>query len=111
MDDFGAGYSSLSYLQSFPFDRLKIDNSFIKDVADGVGSLSIVRAVAAMAKSLGMTTTAEGVETIEQLNAVRAEGCTEVQGFLFSEALPSSEIERLYLASRRSHQGKATSAA
>ena len=88
MDDFGTGYSSLSYLRSFPFDKIKIDRSFIKDVADGVGSLSIVRAVAAMAKGLGMTTTAEGVETLEQLEAVRAEGCTEMQGFLFSKPLP-----------------------
>lgn len=97
MDDFGTGYSSLSYLQSFPFDKIKIDRSFIKDIADGVASLNIVRAVAAMAKGLGMTTTAEGVETVEQLEAVRSEGCTEMQGFLFSRALPADEIERLYL--------------
>ena len=94
MDDFGTGYSSLSYLQSFPFDKIKIDRSFVKDIADGVGSLNIVRAVAAMAKGLGMTTTAEGVETQEQLDAVRAEGCTEMQGFLFSRPLPAGEIEQ-----------------
>ena len=88
MDDFGTGYSSLSYLQSFPFDKIKIDRSFVKDIADGVGSLNIVRAVAAMANGLGMTTTAEGVETKEQLDTVRAEGCTEMQGFLFSRPLP-----------------------
>jgi EAL domain-containing protein (putative c-di-GMP-specific phosphodiesterase class I) len=96
MDDFGTGYSSLSYLQSFPFDKIKIDRSFIRDVADGVGSLNIVRAVAAMARGLGMTTTAEGVETQEQLDAVRSEGCTEMQGFLFSRPRPAHEIEELY---------------
>ncbi len=95
MDDFGTGYSSLSYLQSFPFDKIKIDRSFVKDIADGVGSLNIVRAVAAMANGLGMTTTAEGVETQEQLDTVRAEGCTEMQGYLFSRPLPLNDLERL----------------
>jgi EAL domain-containing protein (putative c-di-GMP-specific phosphodiesterase class I) len=111
MDDFGTGYSSLSYLQSFPFDKIKIDRSFIKDVSDGVGSLNIVRAVAAMAKGLGMKTTAEGVETREQLEIVRNEGCTEMQGFLFSKPLAASELERLYLADRRSGKKSASSAA
>ena len=92
MDDFGTGYSSLSYLQSFPFDKIKIDRSFVKDIADGVGSLNIVRAVNAMALGLGMTTTAEGVETAKQLEMVKAEGCTEVQGFLFSQPLPANDI-------------------
>ena len=104
MDDFGTGYSSLSYLQKFPFDKIKIDRSFVKDITDGVGSLNIVRAVAAMAKGLGMATTAEGVETLEQLEAVRSEGCTEMQGFLFSKPLPASEIERIYLANLRSRK-------
>jgi EAL domain-containing protein (putative c-di-GMP-specific phosphodiesterase class I) len=99
MDDFGTGYSSLSYLQSFPFDKIKIDRSFVKDIADGVGSLNIVRAVAAMANGLGMTTTAEGVETQEQMDTVRAEGCTEMQGFLFSRPLPLAELETLLSAS------------
>jgi diguanylate cyclase (GGDEF)-like protein/PAS domain S-box-containing protein len=98
MDDFGTGYSSLSYLQSFPFDRIKIDRSFIKDIADGVGSLNIVRAVAALAAGLGMETTAEGVETEVQRDTVRSEGCTEMQGYLFSAPRPAHEIEQLYLA-------------
>ena len=105
MDDFGTGYSSLSYLQSFPFDKIKIDRSFINDIADGTGSLNIVRAVAALAKGLGMTTTAEGVETIEQFEAVRSEGCAIVQGYLFSKPIPASEVERLYLFGRRQRTG------
>jgi diguanylate cyclase (GGDEF)-like protein len=96
MDDFGTGYSSLSYLQSFPFDRIKIDRSFIRDITDGVGSLNIVRAVAALAKGLGMETTAEGVETELQRETVASEGCTEMQGFLFSRPRPAHEIEELY---------------
>jgi EAL domain-containing protein (putative c-di-GMP-specific phosphodiesterase class I) len=96
MDDFGTGYSSLAYLQSFPFDRIKIDRSFIKDIADGVGSLNIVRAMAALAKGLGMETTAEGVETSEQLDTVKSEGCTEMQGFLFSRPRPAHELEKLF---------------
>jgi diguanylate cyclase (GGDEF)-like protein/PAS domain S-box-containing protein len=96
MDDFGTGYSSLSYLQSFPFDRIKIDRSFIKDIGDGVGSLNIVRAVAALAAGLGMDTTAEGVETEQQRETVRMEGCTEMQGFLFSRPRPAREIEELF---------------
>ena len=95
MDDFGTGYSSLSYLQSFPFDKIKIDRSFVSDIAEGVGSLNIVRAVTAMARGLGMTTTAEGVETAEQLEVIKAEGCTEMQGFLFSHPLPASEVGKL----------------
>jgi diguanylate cyclase (GGDEF)-like protein/PAS domain S-box-containing protein len=97
MDDFGTGYSSLAYLQSFPFDRIKIDRSFIKDITDGLGSLNIVRAMAALAKGLGMETTAEGVETSEQLDQVRSEGCTEMQGFLFSRPRPANELEELLL--------------
>jgi EAL domain-containing protein (putative c-di-GMP-specific phosphodiesterase class I) len=95
MDDFGTGYSSLSYLQSFPFDKIKIDRSFVKDIADGVGSLNIVRAVTAMATGLGMATTAEGVETSEQLEMVRSEGCTEIQGYLFSKPVPAGEVTEL----------------
>src|SRR4029078_4441996 len=98
MDDFGTGYSSLSYLQSFPFDKIKIDRAFVKDIVDGVGSLHIVREVAATATGLGMTTTAEGVETKEQLDTVRAEGCTEMQGLLFSRPRTDTELRLLHEA-------------
>jgi diguanylate cyclase (GGDEF)-like protein len=100
LDDFGTGYSSLTYLQSFPFDKIKIDRSFVKDITENSGSLNIVRAVAALASGMGMTATAEGVETREQLDSITSEGCTEMQGFLFSKPLPAREIERLFLPER-----------
>ncbi len=111
MDDFGTGYSSLSYLQSFPFDRIKIDRSFVKDITVATGSLNIVRAIAAMAKGLGMAATAEGVETQEQMDTVRSEGCTEMQGFLFSRPRPAHEIGALLQAERNSCRADAVSAA
>jgi diguanylate cyclase (GGDEF)-like protein len=95
MDDFGTGYASLSYLHSFAFDKVKIDRSFVRSVAADSGCLNVVRAVTAMAHSLGMSTTAEGVETLEQLEIVKTEGCNEIQGFLFSPALPASEIDKI----------------
>jgi EAL domain-containing protein (putative c-di-GMP-specific phosphodiesterase class I) len=95
MDDFGTGYSSLSYLRSFPFDKIKIDGSFIRNISDEESSLAIIRAVTGLSASLGIVTTAEGVETREQLDRIRAEGCTEVQGFLFSEARPATEVPGL----------------
>ena len=110
MDDFGTGYSSLSYLQSFPFDKIKIDRSFVKDITDGVGSLNIVRAVTAMARGLGMTTTAEGVETPEQLEMVRAEGCTEMQGYLFSQPISAREVDELLETHRQRKAGNAAAA-
>jgi len=96
--NFGTGYSSINYLQSFPFDRIKIDRSFIKDIAESAGSLNIVRAVTALAKGLGMAATAEGVETLEQRRTIAAEGCAEMQGFLVSKALQADEIEQLLLS-------------
>ena len=84
MDDFGTGYSSLSYLHSFPFDKIKIDRLFVSDLYANSDCAAIVRAVAGLGKTLGMKTTAEGVETREQLDWLRSEGCTEVQGYLFS---------------------------
>jgi diguanylate cyclase (GGDEF)-like protein/PAS domain S-box-containing protein len=95
MDDFGTGYSSLSYLRSFPFDKIKIDRSFVKDIAERPDCVAIVRAISGLGISLNITTTAEGVETEEQLDWLRAEGCNEVQGFLFSAARPAGEIEQL----------------
>jgi EAL domain-containing protein (putative c-di-GMP-specific phosphodiesterase class I) len=108
MDDFGTGYSSLTYLQSFPFDKIKIDRSFVKNITEDASSLNIVRAVAALANGMGMTATAEGVETAEQLRSIASEGCTEMQGFLFSRPLPAAEIERQFLSGRgpREAQGR-----
>jgi diguanylate cyclase (GGDEF)-like protein len=95
MDDFGTGYSSLAYLRSFPFDKIKIDKSFIRDVSTSQSSMAIVRAVCGLARSFGASTTAEGVETDDQLTQIRAEGCTEVQGYFFSRPLPAREIPAL----------------
>ncbi|MGY3371519.1 diguanylate cyclase (GGDEF)-like protein [Bradyrhizobium sp. GM2.4] len=100
MDDFGTGYSSLTYLQCFPFDKIKIDRSFVSGVENNAASLSIVRAVAALARGMGMTTTAEGVESEEQRDRIAAEGCTEMQGYLFSPPLPAEEIERHFLSAK-----------
>jgi diguanylate cyclase (GGDEF)-like protein len=99
MDDFGTGYSSLSYLRSFPFDKIKIDRSFINDLATHNDSMAIVRAVAGLGKSLGIATTAEGVETNEQLTLLRSEGCSEVQGYLFSPPVTAAGIEEFIAAS------------
>jgi EAL domain-containing protein (putative c-di-GMP-specific phosphodiesterase class I) len=95
MDDFGTGYSSLSYLRSFPFDKIKIDRSFVKDIVDRPDCVAIIRSISALGASLGIRTTAEGVETLEQLACVRREGCSEVQGYLFSPARPTSELSSL----------------
>ena len=92
MDDFGTGYSSLSYLRCFPFDKIKIDRSFVSELAERPDCVAIIRAVAGLGLSLGIATTAEGIETTEQLERVRAEGCTEVQGYLFSAPRPASEL-------------------
>jgi diguanylate cyclase (GGDEF)-like protein/PAS domain S-box-containing protein len=97
MDDFGTGYSSLSYLRSFPFDKIKIDRSFVKDLAQRSDCVAIVRAISGLGRSLNITTTAEGVETMDQLDWLRAEGCNEVQGFLFSAAKPAAQVEQLLL--------------
>ncbi len=95
MDDFGTGYSSLSYLRSFPFDKIKIDRSFIGDLAKGDNAVAIVQAILDLAKSLKMTTTAEGVETVAQQSLLQAAGCNEMQGYLFSRPKPAAEIAEL----------------
>ena len=92
MDDFGTGYSSLTYLQSFPFDKIKIDRSFVKNITENASSLNIVRAVAGLANGMGMTATAEGVETAEQLAFLRERACHKVQGYLFARPMPAEEV-------------------
>ncbi len=92
MDDFGTGYSSIGYLRSFPFDKIKIDQSFVRDLLVDEGSLAIVRAIAGLGVSFGMITTAEGVETEEQMRCLNLEGCIEVQGYLYSRPVPADEI-------------------
>jgi EAL domain-containing protein (putative c-di-GMP-specific phosphodiesterase class I) len=95
MDDFGTGYSSLGYLRSFPFDKIKIDQSFIRDLPMKGDSVAIVRAVVGLSSSLGITTTAEGVETKEQLASLTSEGCNEVQGFLLSPPRPAADLAKI----------------
>jgi EAL domain-containing protein (putative c-di-GMP-specific phosphodiesterase class I) len=100
LDDFGTGYSSLSYLQRFPFDKIKIDRSFVNDIAEPDSSSPIVQAVVNIAAARHMTTTAEGVETVQQQELLRSLGCTEMQGYLFSPPVPSADLRRLLLTSR-----------
>jgi EAL domain-containing protein (putative c-di-GMP-specific phosphodiesterase class I) len=95
IDDFGTGYSSLSYLSHFPLDTLKIDRSFIIDFNKSDNNASLVKAIIAMGKSLGLRLIAEGVETPEQLQFMRDNGVTVIQGFLFSQAVPDSELEAM----------------
>lgn len=92
MDDFGTGYSSLSYLRSFPFDKIKIDRSFVKDMTTKPDGDAVIRAISGLGRSLGMTTVAEGVETPEQMKRIRAQGCTDVQGYFISKPLPSGDL-------------------
>ena len=100
MDDFGTGYSSLSYLRSFPFDKIKIDQSFVRDLGANREAQAIIRSIVSLGKGLGVTITAEGVETEAELSCLRAEGCDEGQGYLFSKARPNTEIISLLAAQR-----------
>ena len=106
LDDFGTGYSSLSYLRTFPFDRIKIDGSFVKELPNNTECVSIVRAVIGLAKGLDMATTAEGVETLAQFEHLRADGCTNGQGYLFGRPRPAAEARAL-LAQHRAIAGYA----
>ena len=96
LDDFGTGYSSLSYLQKFPFDKIKIDQSFVRELPTKEESLAIVRAIIRLPDSLGMTTLAEGVETDKQFAILRHEGCAEAQGYLFSRPVSADQVALLY---------------
>ncbi|MCU0986347.1 MAG: EAL domain-containing protein [Acetobacteraceae bacterium] len=116
IDDFGTGYSSLRMLRGFPFDKIKIDQSFIRDLGISPDARSIVNAISGLGRALGMGTTAEGVETEEQLAALTEEGCTEAQGYLFSRPRPAEEIPALLrtlaarLETRRERDGAGAAA-
>ncbi len=106
LDDFGTGYSSLSYLRSFPFDKIKIDQSFVKEMERRHDCAAIVASVASLAKKLSMTTTAEGVETQDQLDKIREVGCTEAQGYLFGMPRPIGDVLRFF-SQRQTETGDA----
>jgi EAL domain-containing protein (putative c-di-GMP-specific phosphodiesterase class I) len=101
LDDFGTGYSSLNYLRSFPFDKIKIDRCFISEIEENADCQAIVKSVIALADSLGMTTIAEGVERTSQADLLQREGCAELQGFLFSKALPVEQLLEYFRTARK----------
>lgn len=105
LDDFGTGYSSLSYLRHFPVDKIKLDRSFVSDLPAGAGARAIVRAVAGLAAGLGLTMTAEGIETAAQVEALLEEGYSEGQGYYFSVPVPSDQVEALIAANAVSSEG------
>jgi EAL domain-containing protein (putative c-di-GMP-specific phosphodiesterase class I) len=107
LDDFGTGYSSLNYLRSFPFDKIKIDKCFVSELNDNPDCQAIVRAVVDLASNLGMETTAEGVESREQLDRLRDKGCTEAQGYLFSRPERAEQFTDLRPARPRLTQASA----
>ncbi len=111
MDDFGTGYSSLNYLRSFPFDRIKVDRSFVTGLGSGAQNAAIIRAVIDIARALGMRTTAEGVETADQQHVLSLLGCDEVQGYLFSRPVPAEEAQALITRWRAEDRRATTRAA
>ncbi len=98
MDDFGTGYSSLAYLQTFEFDKVKIDRRFIQDMHTNLSNAAIVEAIIGLCVKLGIKTTAEGIETEDDCEAVRATGCVEGQGYLFARPLASADARSLLAA-------------
>jgi diguanylate cyclase (GGDEF)-like protein/PAS domain S-box-containing protein len=102
VDDFGTGYSSLNYLNQFPIDKLKIDQSFVRDMMTDQSDLVITRAIIALGHTLGLKLVAEGVETIDQADELRRSGCDELQGFFYAKPMPAAEL-RLWLRAHRSH--------
>jgi EAL domain-containing protein (putative c-di-GMP-specific phosphodiesterase class I) len=101
LDDFGTGYATLSQLLSFHLDKIKIDRSFVSGLEKSAEGRVIVRAILGIAKGFGLTTTAEGVEKLEELAYLKANGCTEGQGYLFSKAIPAADIAALLDASQK----------
>jgi EAL domain-containing protein (putative c-di-GMP-specific phosphodiesterase class I) len=104
MDDFGIGYSGLSYLRAFPFDKIKIDRSFISELGESADSMAMIKAITNLGSNLGIPTLAEGAETETQFAQLREAGCTEMQGYLFSRPVPASEIAGLLRSRRNCHQ-------
>jgi EAL domain-containing protein (putative c-di-GMP-specific phosphodiesterase class I) len=102
MDDFGTGYSSLSYLRRFPFDKIKIDRSFVSDLESRTDAIAIIRAVVGLGRSLGITTNAEGVETVEQADFLKAHNCDEVQGYHFGRPMSADALGRMLQDARES---------
>jgi EAL domain-containing protein (putative c-di-GMP-specific phosphodiesterase class I) len=101
IDDFGTGYSSLSYLKRFAVDKLKIDQSFVRDITVDPNDAAIVSAIIAMSKQLGLKTVAEGVETDEQLQFLTRLECDEYQGYLYSKPVAAADVPNLFHAQRR----------
>ena len=104
MDDFGTGYSALGYLRTFPFDKIKVDKSFVRDMSSQRDCMAILKSIALLGSSLGMTTTAEGIESAEQLKTVVDAGFVEGQGYYFWRPMPAQEIAMLLTTQTLTHK-------